>query len=172
MTTGAGGGQGANPEADLVRVTTVVPVDPATAFALFTEEVDAWWRRGPRYRFGDGTMRFEPPPRGRLVEVYDEAAGDLHVVGEVSAWEPGRRLAFAWRGARFAPGEETHVEVRFERVAAGTRVTVEHRGWEALPPDHPARHGLTGGAFTSMIGLWWGELLTMLRAHAAARDAS
>src|SRR5690606_13054071 len=98
VTTGAGGGQGANPEADLVRVTTVVPVDPATAFALFTEEVDAWWRRGPRYRFGDGTMRFEPPPRGRLVEVYDEAAGDLHVVGEVSAWEPGRRLAFAWRG--------------------------------------------------------------------------
>jgi hypothetical protein len=155
---------------ELVRVTTVVAVDPATAFAVFTEEVDLWWRRGPRHRFRAdrvGTMRFEPGPAGRLLEVYDEAAGDVYEVGDVRAWEPGRRLVFAWRGRAFAPGEETVVEVRFERVAAGTRVTLEHRGWEALRADHPARHGLTGGAFASMIGLWWGDQLTMLRARAA-----
>jgi hypothetical protein len=155
---------------DAVRVTTVVPLDPATAFAVFTEEVDAWWRRGPRYRFGpgrDGTMRFEPGVGGRLLEV-DETAGDTVEVGRVRAWEPGRRLAFGFRGRAFAAGEETLVEVRFERVAAGTRVTLEHRGWEALRPGHPARRGLTGGAFTSMIGLWWGDQLTALRARAAA----
>ncbi len=33
---------------DRVVVTTLVAVDPATAFAVFTEEVDAWWRHGPR----------------------------------------------------------------------------------------------------------------------------
>lgn len=163
---------------DVVRVTTVVAVDPATAFAVFTEEVDDWWRRGPRYRFrrgrtaGDGLLRFEPGPGGRLVEVYDEAAGDAYEVGAVRAWEPGRRLAFAWRGNAFAPGEETLVEVRFERVAEGTRVTVEHRGWAALRADHPARHGLAGGAFTSMIGLWWAEQLTMLRSRSAARGGA
>lgn len=158
-----------------MRVTTVVAVDPATAFALFTEDVDAWWRRGPRHRFRpgrDGVLRFEPGVGGRLVEVYDEAAGDLYEVGEVRVWEPGRRLAFAWRGTAFAPGEETIVEVHFERVAAGTRVTLEHRGWDALRPDHPARHGLVGGAFASMIGLWWGDLLNLLRARAAGRPAS
>lgn len=78
---------------DAVTVTTKVAVDPATAFRVFTEEVDAWWRRGPRYRFRpgrDGVMRFEPGAGGRLVEVYDEAAGDVFEVGRVLAWEPCR----------------------------------------------------------------------------------
>lgn len=154
--------------AELVRVTTTVAVDPATAFAIFTEEVDRWWRRGPRHRFRpgrDGTLAFEPGAGGRLVEVY--APGDEHEVGEVRVWEPGRRLVFAWRGVGFAPGEETEVEVRFERAAAGTRVTLEHRGWEALRADHPARHGLAGPAFASLMGLWWGDQLNALRARAA-----
>jgi hypothetical protein len=50
-------------------------------------------------------------------------------------------------------------------------VTVHHRGWSALPEDHPARHGLTGAAFARMVGLWWGDLLTALREHAGASRA-
>jgi hypothetical protein len=53
----------------------------------------------------------------------------------------------------------------------GTLVTVHHRGWSALPEDHPARHGLTGAAFARMVGLWWGDLLTALREHAGASRA-
>jgi len=160
--------------ADSVRVTTTVAVDPATAFAVFTEEVDLWWRRGPRYRFRagrEGTLVFEPGVGGRLVEVYGGPPGDEYEVGKVRVWEPGRRLVFVWRGNDFAAGEETEVEVRFERAAAGTRVVLEHRGWEALRADHPARHGLAGPAFASMVGLWWGDLLTTLRARAAPRAA-
>ena len=52
----------------------------------------------------------------------------------------------------------------------GTLVTVRHGGWTALRDDHPARHGLKGAAFSRMIGLWWGELLTSLREHAARSD--
>jgi uncharacterized protein YndB with AHSA1/START domain len=158
-------------EGEVVRVTATVAVDPATAFALFTEEVDRWWRRGPRDRFRPdraGTLVFEPGAGGRLVEVY--GPGDEHEVGTVRVWEPGRRLVLGWRGAGFAPGEETEVEVRFERAAAGTRVTLEHRGWEALRPDHPARHGLVGGAFASMLGLWWGDRLNELRACAQRNE--
>ena len=33
-------------------VTTVVPADPAAAFEVFTAQVDAWWKRGPHFRFG------------------------------------------------------------------------------------------------------------------------
>jgi len=54
------------------------------------------------------------------------------------------------------------VEVRFQAVDGGTRVTLEHRGWGALRADHPVRHGLEGEAFGSMIGLWWAELLQSL----------
>ena len=63
-----------------------------------------------------------------------------------------------------APHEVTHVDVRFEAVSSGTRVTLEHRGWDALPLDHPARHGFSGSAFTSIIGLRWADLLTAFRA--------
>jgi uncharacterized protein YndB with AHSA1/START domain len=146
---------------DSVTVTTVVAADPRRTFALFTDDVDVWWRRGPRYRFGgarEGRMRFTG---GRLVEELD--GGEVYEVGRVSVWEPGARLVFGWRGRGFAPDETTEVEVRFEPVSGGTRVTVEHRGWARLAKDHPERHGLRGRAFVDMIGLWWADQATSLR---------
>lgn len=154
---------------DRVKVTTVVAVDRRTAFRVFTEETDAWWKRGPRFRFAldrEGVVRFEPGAGGRLLEVFDEASGDAYEVGRVLAWEPPARLAFQFRPRAFGPAEATEVHVRFETVEAGTRVTVEHRGWDAIPADHPARHGLVGPAFTGMMGLWWGEQLVAARSLA------
>ncbi|HWE25132.1 MAG TPA: SRPBCC domain-containing protein [Myxococcales bacterium] len=152
----------------VARVTTFVRLDPGEAFDVFTKEIDSWWRRGPRYRVGrgEGTLRFEGGAGGRLVEVVP-GGGEEVEIGRVLAWDPGVRLAFEWRGRNFAPGEVTQVEIRFERAEGGTSVALEHRGWEAIAAKHPVRHGLTGTAFTDMIGLWWGELLTSYRAHAA-----
>jgi hypothetical protein len=87
----------------------------------------------------------------------------------VTAWEPPTRLQLEWRGVNFKPHESTVVEVRFEPINDGTHVTVEHRGWSALPPDHPVRHGLQGAEFARMIGMWWSELLTSLREHVAVK---
>ena len=51
-----------------------VAVDPATAFKVFTEEVNCWWLQGP-INFHDSTrayeMRIEPRLGGRVLEVYD-----------------------------------------------------------------------------------------------------
>jgi uncharacterized protein YndB with AHSA1/START domain len=155
---------------DAAVVTTIVAVDPRRAFEVFMTEVDLWWKKGPRFRFDptrDGTLRFEPGVGGRLIESY--AAGDEFVVGRVLAWEPGRRLAFEFRGRTFAPHEATEVEVLFEPVPSGTRVTLEHRGWSKLRPDHPTRHGFEGQAFVDMIGLWWGELLVTFRLRPSSR---
>jgi Activator of Hsp90 ATPase homolog 1-like protein len=162
--------------ADHVRVTTVVPVDPAAAFEVFTGQVDAWWKRGPRYRPGRlrlGIMRFDPPGvGGRLLEVYDEASGDAFEVGRVRVWKPAEKLVFEFRARNFEPDQSTEVEVRFEAVAGGTRVTLEHRGWDSIPLDHPARHGWgASGAFTSMMGLFWADLATSLRDHVEAARA-
>ncbi len=49
-----------------------VAVDPDTAFAAFTEELDLWWVRGP-------------------------AAGDALELGVITVWEPGKRLG--WRSS-------------------------------------------------------------------------
>ena len=148
-----------------VTVSTLVRVDPATAFGVFTDEVDAWWKTGPAYRFGGrraGTMRFERGAgAGRLVEAYPD--GEVYEVGRILAWEPVFRLAFEFRGPNFQPDQRTEVEVRFEAVSGGTRVTVEHTGWDRLPADHPVRHGLPEDEFARMWGGWWHGQLTALR---------
>lgn len=150
---------------DCARVTAFVAVEPAAAFAIFTEEIDVWWRRGPRFRTGESALRLEPGAGGRLVETGGGRATEL---GRVRVWEPGARLVLEW-GRGLGDGESTEVEVRFEAAAGGTRVVIEHRGWDAIGPDHPIRHGLEGSAFTDMIGLWWADIATGLRAHAARR---
>lgn len=156
---------------DQARVSVLVAVAPEVAFRVFTEEIDQWWRRGLRYRVsgkGRGILHLEPRLGGRLFESIESKGGTRVIeTGRVTAWEPPSRLVLEWRLVNFAPGEKTEVEVRFAPSPSGTLVTVTHRGWAAIRPDHPARHGLDVPAFIRMMGLWWGDLMTSLREHAA-----
>lgn len=156
-------------------MTTVLDVDPQAAFEIFTEDVDLWWGRGPRFRWApgrEGRLRFEPGIGGRLVEAYDEAGQDVFEVGRVLAWEPAVRLVFEFRARAFEPGQTTEVEVCFEPEAAGTRVTLEHRGWDALSLDHPARHGMDDESFGDMMKVWWVDLLGACSAHCRIRSST
>ncbi len=164
-----------NPQVfDSVKVTVTVAADPTVAFEVFTAETDLWWRRGPQYRVAGkrpGTLIFEPGVGGRLIETFETASGPRVIVsGRITVWEPPARFAFEWRGSNFIDSDPgTTVEVSFEAAGAGTRVTVHHRGFAALRPDHPVRHGLDGSGFTRMFGLWWGGLMTSLREHISAK---
>jgi uncharacterized protein YndB with AHSA1/START domain len=158
---------------DRVVVTTIVDADPKAAFQIFVEDVDSWWKRGLRYRptaAEGGQMRFEPGTGGRLLETYKSNDGPFEI-GRILVWEPGVRLVFDWRSPEFGPDEKTVVEVHFEPAGEGARVTVEHRGWDGIPAEHPLRHGWTGGAFASMIGLRWADQLTALRQRIHANFA-
>ena len=161
-----------NEAGDGAKVSVFVAVTPADAFAVFTDEIDLWWRRGPKFRIATkhpGMLAFEPGLGGRLFETVELPSGArTFEVGRITDWQPGARLAFEWRGVNFREGESTMVEVDFVAKGEGTMVTVRHRGWAALRPDHPARHGNVAAAFDRMIGLWWGDLLTALREHVAA----
>jgi SAM-dependent methyltransferase len=53
-------------------------------------------------------------------------------VGRIVSWQPGQQILLRWRQAGWAPEEITEVELRFEPVGRGTRVTLEHRGWGRL----------------------------------------
>jgi uncharacterized protein YndB with AHSA1/START domain len=158
---------------DRAVVSVLVAVEPAIAFRVFTEEIDRWWRRGLRYRVAGkrrGIIRLEPGVGGRLFESFETKKGDRVIeTGRVTVWEPPARLVFEWRAVNFAPSERTEVEVVFQATPSGTLVTVEHRGWIAIRPDHPARHGHDVPGFLRMMGFWWGDLLSSLREH-AARD--
>lgn len=159
------------PAGDQARASLQVAVPPAEAFRVFTEEIDRWWRRGLKYRVAGrrrGFIRMEAGVGGRLFESFESADGERVVeTGRVTAWEPPSRLVFEWRAVAFAPPEKTEVEVEFTANTCGTLVTVTHRGWSRIRPDHPARHGLETVAFIRMMGLWWGELLTSLREYLA-----
>ena len=165
---------------DQATVTVTVAVSPAQAFRLFTEDIDLWWRRGPRFRSAPdnvggrgataGIMHIEPGVGGRVFESYDTGDGErVMEVGRALAWDPPRRLLFEWRLSNFAASERTEVEVTFQPSPSGTRVTVVHRGWAALRDDHPARHRLPPAEFVRTIGLWWGDQLTAMRVKADAR---
>ena len=152
-------------ERESACVTTFVEVSPKDAFDVFTEEVDLWWRRGPRFREGGATseLRFEQDAGGR--RLVEQTGKELFEIGRVQVWEPGKRLVLEYRMRSFSADEKTQLEIRFEPRGQGTRVTLEHRGWETLRAEHPARRTLSGTAFTGMIALYWGDLLTSYRQH-------
>lgn len=146
-----------------VSTSVEVDVDPATAFTVFTEEIDFWWLRGPA-NFWDGgralAKRFEPGVGGRYLEVYDELTGEALEIGRITAWEPATRLVYR------SSTDDTEVEVRFEATEAGTRVVVEQR---LLPGGDPATAIFLSG-WSNILG-WFGAW-TDDRDHArrVARD--
>lgn len=116
---------------DPVEKIVVVPAPPEKAFRRFTEEVDTWWPRRSHSVFQEGCaeVRMEGRLEGRLYEISDD--GEESTWGRVTAWDPPRTVAFTWHPGR---DEETaqSVEVTFRPVERGTRVRIEHVGWEKL----------------------------------------
>lgn len=156
----------ATPPGDQASVTIGLAVSPRDAFEAFTQDIDLWWRRGPRFRNArgeHGIVCLEPGVGGRVFESFDGPAGEIVIeMGRTEVWDPPHRLLFAWRYSNFGPGETTEVEVLFQPSANGCRVTVMHRGWSQVRADHPARHGLAHAEFIRMIGLWWADVLRPL----------
>ena len=108
-------------EARSVSSEVEVAVDAPTAFGAFTSEMNLWWVRGP-INFFDAAravaLTCEPGGGGRLLEVYDEAAGDALELGRITVWQPGERLA--WQSSV----DDVLIDVRFEPTAGGTIVRV------------------------------------------------
>jgi uncharacterized protein YndB with AHSA1/START domain len=102
------------------------------AFAAFTEGIATWWPLATYSIFEEraSTAVVEGRVGGRLYEI--SVDGEEGVWGTVTVWEPPDRIAYSWHPGR---GEETaqEVEIRFSADGAGTRVDVEHRGWERAP---------------------------------------
>lgn len=151
-----------------VTVSIEVAASPQIAFQVFTTQIDTWWLRGPKHRFlppWSGKLLFEPGSGGRLLEEYVD--GTSFVIGRVSQWSPGERLVLSWHLPSFTDGETSEVDVRFAAIDGGTRVSVEHRGWDRLRPDHPARHGKAGRDYEYMKASLWAENLTALQGFIA-----
>jgi len=144
-----------------VFVAIRVDVPPQRAFDVFVSDISAWWRpnglflTSPR---APGTLAFEGGENGALVETSPQ--GEPYRIGRVLEWQPPQRLVFSWQQPDFPDELSTEVEVRFEAVGeSSTRVSVEHRGFTALPAESPARHGFPDAALQMRLAEWWHELL-------------
>ncbi|WP_454715328.1 SRPBCC domain-containing protein [Caulobacter segnis] len=147
-----------------ILVALRIAAPPEVVFDAFTDDIALWWRPNTLFSFtprSPGVMAFED---GRLVERL--ASGKVFEVGKVSVWERGARLVFGWRQASFEPGMDTEVDVRFDVVDDGTRVTVEHRGWDTVPAENVARHTFPNAIFLQRHGEWWRGLLAGLASRA------
>ena len=134
-----------------VRKSVRVACDVEKAFRFFVEDFDAWWpaerhSRTAHEQYGPGVklerVVFEPRLGGRVYEVTSEGEGSW---GEVVTFEPPERFVLAWKpNDRDEP--PTEVEVRFVAEDGGTRVELEHRGWERIGARAAeARNGYDGG---------------------------
>jgi uncharacterized protein YndB with AHSA1/START domain len=149
-----------------VLVALRIAAPPERTFRAFTSEIATWWRPSPLFRFTDregAHLAFEPDPPERLVEVGSD--GERFEIGPVLHWEPPTRLVFGWCQADFPDDRTTEVSVRFEAVDSGTRVTVEHVGWDEIPPQSAARHGFPLGPFQQRVAERWQDLLRALDAR-------
>jgi uncharacterized protein YndB with AHSA1/START domain len=114
---------------------TWVSCTPKRAFDAFTDQIGAWWPLPTHSIHGDhaGGVAFA---EGLLVE--RSLTGEESVWGEVLAWDPPGRVVFSWH-----PGDEpanaSEVEVSFVPEGEGTRVVLEHRGWERFGDTAMAR---------------------------------
>ena len=122
----------------MIVKSVVLRCRPERAFALFTEHAGLWWPAERRHT-KDAASMIRIEAAGRFFERSND--GSEVELGVVRRFEPARRLLLDWYPGT-GSANPTQVEVSFESVDGGTRVTVHHgpgtAGAEAFGRNAPA----------------------------------
>jgi uncharacterized protein YndB with AHSA1/START domain len=134
---------------EAVTQSVLVPLAPDKAFELFTDRFGDWWPKDSHHiADADAAEVFlEPREGGRWYERSED--GQECDWGRVLEVDRPNRILLAWQlTPRFDfdpdPANGTEVEVTFAAEDDGTRVTLEHRGFEV--------HGEAGAAMRESVG--------------------
>jgi hypothetical protein len=133
-----------------LRLSFTVDCPADHAFAVWTGRISTWWPADHTVT-GDAGLRvvLEPRVGGRIFE--RTAAGAEHDWGEVTVWEPPRRLGYRWH-LRRDRADATEVEITFTAHGAGaTLVEIEHRGWERLGAGGPDWREANKGGWRTLL---------------------
>jgi SAM-dependent methyltransferase len=93
-----------------LTATLEVPLPSSEAFTEVLENL-----QGELSRHG---TTLELSPQGRVLH-------HRETVGKVTSWEPGNRVTIEWIPASWMQGNGARIDLRFEKVPDGTRITVE-----------------------------------------------
>jgi SAM-dependent methyltransferase len=106
-----------------LRASIDLDLDPAAAFDAFVYELSM-----SLSRLG---MQLDPRVDGRVTQGANEVA-------RVLCWQPNERILLEWHQADWQPAEVTELELRFDPIDGGTRITLEHHQWSNLLGDRGA----------------------------------
>jgi uncharacterized protein YndB with AHSA1/START domain len=112
---------------EAIRKTVLVDFAPDEAFDLFTARINSWWPTRTHSYGGEKvtSVVLEGRQGGRMYEVTADGEQDW---ARVLEWEPPHRFLLEWLIGDCG----TEVEVTFSPEGPGSRVVLEHRGFEAL----------------------------------------
>jgi len=127
-----------------IRKAISVARPPEVAFRVFTEEIGKWWPLKEGFSFGRERAKdifIEGRVGGRFFERFTD--GTEFDVGRVTAFQPPHTVTLTWK----APDWEglTEIEIRFLPEGAGTRIELEHRGFEQGPIMRKVSESYDGG---------------------------
>jgi uncharacterized protein YndB with AHSA1/START domain len=141
-----------------IRKSIKVERSPEVVFRVFTEEIGKWWPLKEGFSFGGEKAKdifIEGRVGGRFFERFTD--GTEFEVGRITAFRPPHLVVFTWKDPKWEG--PTEVEVKFAADGAGTRIELEHRGWEAGPTMAKEGQGYAGG---------WDLILAKFSARASA----
>ena len=136
-----------------VHKTLVVQCAPERAFEVFTREIGTWWPLS-MFSIGESTIEevvFEEHAGGRIYERH--TGGAEADWGKVLAWDPPSRFVMTWHPGG-DPQKATEVEVLFAPEGEGTRVDLDHRGWEILAERGPESRANYDSGWGTVLGYY------------------
>ena len=138
---------------EAVKKSLVVKCSPERAFEVFTREIGSWWPTHTHSIGGEKITEvvFEEQVGGRIFERHSD--GGEGEWGRVFAWEPPTRFVMSWYPGKDA-AEATELEIRFAPEGDGTRVDLEHRGWEILGKNATETRNNYDGGWGTVLGFY------------------
>jgi uncharacterized protein YndB with AHSA1/START domain len=138
---------------DPLRITFDVACPPARAFELWTAHTTMWWPTSHTVSArGDVEVVIEPRVGGRIYE--RTPGGAEHDWGHVTGWNPPGSIAYTWH-LRQDRADATEVEITFAPdESAGTHISIEHRGWDALGARGAYQRELNQRGWTRLLPLF------------------
>ena len=135
---------------EVVRRSVTVICSVEEAFRIFTTDALSWWPvESHSIHQSVSEIVFEPREGGEVYEV--SGAGERGHWATVLDWDPPNRLV--WRG-RFDAERHGHRGrgALHSRRGEGTRVELEHRGWERLAESAEEKRDSYGSGWELVLG--------------------
>jgi uncharacterized protein YndB with AHSA1/START domain len=111
-----------NADAVMIELEFHIPLPAATVweFLALDEHLQQWWGKG---------VTLEPRQNGGFIARWTDEKGKKHfTIGRVTAIEPEVRLQMDWQDTGWK--KPTRVEFLLSKVSNGTRVYLQHSGWD------------------------------------------